>query len=135
VTAASPSSGRAVILLDHGSREPEANAQLDALAALLAARLPGRRVATAHLSLAAPTLAEAGAACVREGATEVVVVPCFLAPGRHVREDLPRLVEALRSAHPGVGFTLAAPLGAHPAVAEALADRAEAAIPSRTKRI
>ena len=52
----------AVILLDHGSREAEANAQLEALSALVAARLPGRRVACAHLSVAAPTLADAVAA-------------------------------------------------------------------------
>jgi len=67
---------------------------------------------------------ETAAACVREGAREVVVVPCFLAAGRHVREDLPRLVADLRRAHPGVAFKLAAPLGADPAVADALATRA-----------
>jgi precorrin-8X/cobalt-precorrin-8 methylmutase len=121
-------SPRAVILLDHGSREPDANAQLDALAALVAARLPGRRVATAHLSLAAPTLAEAAADCVRAGARELVVVPCLLAPGRHVREDLPRLCAELRAAHPQVSVLLAAPLGSDPRIADALAARAEAAI-------
>jgi sirohydrochlorin cobaltochelatase len=114
---------RAVILLDHGSREPEANAQLETLAALLATRIGGARVATAHLTLAAPTLAEAAAGCVRAGAREVVVLPCFLAPGRHVREDLPRLVSELRAAHPAATFALAEPLGAHPAVADALAER------------
>ena len=120
---------RAVILLDHGSREPEANAQLEALAALVAARLGGARVATAHLTLAPPTLAEAAAACVGDGAREIVVLPCFLAPGRHVREDLPRLAAALRAAHPGVEVTLAEPLGAHPAVADALAERASSTSP------
>lgn len=118
---------RAVILLDHGSREPDANAQLDALAALVAARLTGRRVAAAHLGLAPPSLAQAAADSVSAGAGEIVIVPCFLAAGRHVREDLPRLVEELRRAHPAVAFKLAAPLGVHPAVAEALADRAEQA--------
>ena len=118
---------RAVILLDHGSREPDANTQLDALALLLAARLPGRRVATAHLTLAAPSLAEAAADCSSTGAREIVVVPCFLAPGRHVQEDLPRLVAELRRRHPEVAFKLAAPLGAHPALADALAERAKEA--------
>jgi len=124
-------SARAVVLLDHGSREPAANAQLDALAALVAARLPGRRVAVAHMELATPTLAEAAARCVREGAREVVVAPCFLAPGRHVREDLPRLVAELERTHPGVAFKLAAPLGEHPGLADALAARAEEASRSR----
>lgn len=115
---------RAVILLDHGSREPEANAQLAALAALVAKRLPEQRLSCAHLSLAAPSLAEAAAACVRDGAREITVVPCFLAPGRHVREDLPRLLAALEASHPDVTFRLAEPLGADPGVAEALAERA-----------
>jgi sirohydrochlorin ferrochelatase len=119
---------RAVILLDHGSREPEANAQLDALAQLVAARMPERHIATAHLTLAAPTLAECAAACVRDGARELVVVPCFLAAGRHVREDLPRLVAELRVAHAHATFRLAAPLGAHPAIADALVERAEQAM-------
>jgi sirohydrochlorin cobaltochelatase len=130
VSAASAST-RAVVLLDHGSREPDANAQLDALAALVAARLPGRRVVAAHFELAAPSLAEAAARCVREGAREVVVAPCFLAAGRHVREDLPRLVAELERAHPGVAFRLAAPIGLHPGVADAIAERAEAATRER----
>jgi sirohydrochlorin cobaltochelatase len=120
-------SARAVILLDHGSREPEANAQLEAIARLVAARMPGRQIACAHLSLAAPTLAQAAGDCVAAGAREVTVVPCFIAAGRHVREDLPRLVAELRTAHPGVAFRLAAPLGAHPALADALAMRANEA--------
>jgi len=120
-------SARAVILLDHGSREGEANAQLEAIAQLVATRMPGRRIATAHLTLAAPALAESAAACVRDGAREVVVVPCFIAAGRHVREDLPRLLADLRAAHPEATFRLAAPLGAHPAIVEALVERAEQA--------
>jgi sirohydrochlorin cobaltochelatase len=124
VTPEGKGRARAVILLDHGSREAEANAQLESLAALLAARLPGRHVACAHLSLAAPTLGEAAAECIRAGAREITVVPCFLAAGRHVREDLPRLVAELRAAHPGVGFRVAAPLGSDPALADLLALRA-----------
>jgi sirohydrochlorin ferrochelatase len=115
---------RAVILLDHGSRESEANAQLAALAALVAARLPQRRVGLAHLSLASPSLADAARECVRAGARQVTILPCFLAAGRHVQEDLPRLVAELERAHPGVAFHLARPLGAHPSVADALAERA-----------
>jgi sirohydrochlorin cobaltochelatase len=114
---------RWVVLLDHGSREPEANAQLGALAVLLGERLAGRRIAVAHLGVAPPALADAVAECVREGAREVVVLPCFIAAGKHVREDLPRLAEEIARAHPGVSIRLAAPLGAHPAVADALAAR------------
>ena len=120
---AAPAAERAVVLLDHGSREPDANAQLAELAALVATRLPGRSVVIAHLGVAPPGLGDTVAECVRAGAREVVVLPCFLAPGKHVREDLPRLVAELRRAHPAVAFRLAAPLGVHPSVADALVDR------------
>ena len=131
MSAAGDDVARAVVLLDHGSREADANAQLDELAMLVAARLPGRRVVVAHLELAPPTLGDAAASCIRAGAREVVVAPCFLAPGRHVREDLPRLVAELGRAHPAVSFRLAQPIGAHPGVADALAKRAEEASGAR----
>ena len=45
----------------------------------------------------------------------------FLGMGRHAREDLPRLLAALRHAHPGVPITQAATIAEHPAVLDALA--------------
>jgi sirohydrochlorin ferrochelatase len=115
--------GRAVILVDHGSRERAANAQLAGIAAALARRLPGRRVRTAHLSIAPPDLPEAIAACVAEGAREIVVMPYFLAPGRHVRHDVPRLAREARSRHPGVRIKVSAPLGVHAGLVAAVAER------------
>jgi sirohydrochlorin cobaltochelatase len=114
---------RAVILVDHGSRERAANTQLAAIAAALARQLRGRRVATAHLSLAAPSLPAAIDACISEGAREIVVVPYFLAPGRHARYDVPRLARAARGRHPGVHIAVSAPLGVHAGLVAAVAER------------
>lgn len=114
---------RAVILVDHGSREPAANAQLAAVAAALSRRLRGRRVAVAHLSLVAPSLPAAIAACVAAGAREIVVVPYFLAPGRHARRDVPALARAARARHRGVRIRVSAPLGVHPGIVAATAER------------
>jgi sirohydrochlorin cobaltochelatase len=100
---------RAVILVDHGSRERAANAQLAAIAGALARRLRGRRVMTAHLSIATPGLPAAIDACVAEGAREIVVMPYFLALGRHAKHDVPRLARAARARHPGVRITVSAP--------------------------
>jgi sirohydrochlorin ferrochelatase len=77
----------------------------------------------AHLELAPPDLAAALARCVRRGARQVVVVPFFLAPGRHSAKDIPALAEAAAARHPGVSIRVAPPLGAHPALVEALLDR------------
>ncbi|MCA9509637.1 MAG: ferredoxin, partial [Myxococcales bacterium] len=65
----------AIVLIDHGSRRAEANAQLEALAREVRARRPDAHVATAHLEVVPPDLAHAVAACVAAGATRVVVHP------------------------------------------------------------
>jgi sirohydrochlorin ferrochelatase len=116
---------RALILVDHGSRREEASAFLDALAALVRARAPGMPVHIAHLEIAPPTIASAVRACAHDHAEEITVVPCFLAAGRHVLEDVPRLVEeAVRTHAPDVAWKIAEPLGAHPLIAELVCLRA-----------
>ena len=114
---------RAVILVDHGSRERAANAQLAAIATALARRLRGRRVATAHLGFAAPGLPAAIESCVAEGAREIVVMPYFLAPGRHAMRDVPRLAREARARHPVVRIGVSAPLGVHAGLVAAVAER------------
>jgi sirohydrochlorin ferrochelatase len=126
---------RAVILVDHGSRERAANAQLSSIARALGRRLRGRRVTTAHLSIAAPSLPAAIDACIEAGAQEIVVVPYFLAPGRHARRDVPRLARASRARHPGVRIRVAAPLGVHAGLVAAVGQRVrEAERATRPKR-
>lgn len=118
----------AVLLVDHGSRRAEANELLDEVAALVRQRLgAGSVVEPAHMEIAEPTIARAFARCVEQGATRVVVHPFMLAPGRHVTEDLPRLVAEAAAAHDGVTFAMAAPLGSHAGVIDAVVDRCQAA--------
>lgn len=115
-------SPRAVVLVDHGSREAAANAQLARVAKALGRRLGGVPVEIAHLSLARPSIEDAVRACAERGAREVVVVPYFLGPGRHATRDVPRLAGAAAAKH-RLGLRLAEPLGAHPGLIDALAAR------------
>ena len=126
---------RAVVLVDHGSREAAANRQLSAVAAALARRLPGRRVETAHLSIAPPSVPDAIAACVAAGVREIVVMPYFLGPGRHASHDVPRLAREARARHPGVRIRVAAALGVHAGVVATVVARVrETARPRRATR-
>ena len=61
------SSEPAILLVDHGSRRPEANEQLESIAQLLRDRDPERIVRVAHMEIASPTIAEGIAACVLQG--------------------------------------------------------------------
>ena len=117
---------RAIVLVDHGSRVAEANALLDRVAERLRERVPERIVRTAHMELAEPSLDQAIDACVAAGAEEIVVHPYFLAPGRHSREDIPRLAAKAAERHPDIRVSVSEPLGVHPGLVDAVLERVSA---------
>jgi sirohydrochlorin cobaltochelatase len=81
----------AVVLVAHGSRSRAANQAHLELAAALDGRVDAV-VVGAFMELAEPSIADAIDRVVDAGAAEVAVVPYFLHPGRHQRDDIPRLV-------------------------------------------
>ena len=96
---------RALLLIAHGSRRPEANADLDYLAEAMRARNEYEIIRTAYLELTPPTIVEGGTSCAEAGADRVVMLPllpvarrpcprrfdrgprriALEVPGRHVR--------------------------------------------------
>ncbi len=118
---------RALLLVDHGSRRPEANAVLEGVAELVRARRPDWIVQVAHMELASPSVVEGLDVCVQAGATEVVVHPYFLGPGSHASGDVPKLARDAAARHPGVRVRVSEPLGVHPGLVDALLDRVDAA--------
>ena len=82
---------RVLLLVDHGSRHPEANQNLAEAAEQIRGRVGAPPVYYAHMELAPPSIEDAFASCQRDGATQVSVFPWFLSHGRHVREDIPNL--------------------------------------------
>lgn len=111
-----------VVVVDHGSRRPEANRWHEEFVR----GFPGEAYAAvepAHMEIAEPSIASAFAACVAAGATTVVVVPYFLWPGSHWSEDIPALAAEAARAHPGIPYLVAAPLGPHPSLARIVEER------------
>jgi sirohydrochlorin ferrochelatase len=104
----------AIVMIAHGSRRPEANAELVALARLVAERLPAATVAPAFLELAEPTIPAAVRSCIDAGAERVLMFPFFLSAGMHVTRDLEDFRRQFADDFPRVRFVLARPLGAHP---------------------
>ena len=116
---------KAILLVDHGSQRQAANDMLQEIAALVRQLQSQYHVEIAHMELAEPTIEQGFAACVATGATEVVVHPYMLAPGRHSTEDIPRLAAAAAKNHPGVKFGVSSPLGIHPLMAEMILARVQ----------
>jgi sirohydrochlorin ferrochelatase len=124
----------AVLLMAHGSREPEANADTFHIVTALRRRGPYFLVEASFLELAEPTIEQAAEECVRRGARRVLLLPYFLSAGVHVRRDLTAIRVRLAERFPAVDFRLGEPLGRHPLLLEVVAERAREATtdPSNT---
>ena len=114
---------RAILLVDHGSRRPEANALLEDVANQLRKRAAESIVEVAHLEIAEPGIAEGIETCVEKGVTHIIVHPFFLGPGRHTSEDIPAQVERAAKRHPDIPIRISEPLGSHAALIDVILDR------------
>ena len=119
------------IVFGHGSRVESANEAVRAVAEKMA-RDGGHVVEPAFLELGAPDLAGAVEKLAGRGVRRIVVIPYFLTLGTHLRRDLPALVNEAGARHKDLDITITAPLDGHPALVQALLDRAEAAIAGGT---
>src|SRR5260221_2641244 len=104
----------ALLIIAHGSRSADANADARHLADELTHRGPYPIAVAAFLELAEPDIDAAAALCVERGANRVILVPHFLSAGTHVCRDLAAATKRLAERHAGVEFRLAPPLGRHP---------------------
>jgi sirohydrochlorin ferrochelatase len=117
----------ALLLIAHGSRHAEANADLEHVAGEMRRRVPHAIVERSFLELAEPTGDQGAARCVEQGAERVILLPYFLSAGVHVRRDLAALCERLSRRYPDVAFRLAEPIGRHPLLLDIVAERARLA--------
>ncbi|MET0542678.1 MAG: CbiX/SirB N-terminal domain-containing protein [Variovorax sp.] len=112
---------RGIVLFAHGSRDARWREPVEAVARRISEREPDVLVRCAYLELVEPDLPAAVAQLVSLGATHVRVVPMFLGIGKHLREDLPKLMAQSAATHAGIAITLQKAIGEEPAVIDLLA--------------
>lgn len=102
----------ALLIIAHGSRKQSSNDEVAQLAQRTA-QLPSDFELISHgfLELTTPNVPDAIQALVEQGATNIVVMPYFLAAGYHVQEDLPALLEEAKQRHPDIKISRVAHIG------------------------
>jgi len=115
---------KGLIVFAHGSSVPAANDVVRAVANKIRLRSGYDRVEAAFLEGGEPDLPHAVRSLVESGMRQIVVVPYFLTPGLHLTRDLPGIVAELRSIYQGVTIEVTESLDGHPALLEAVLDRA-----------
>ena len=110
-----------IVLFAHGARDPEWARPFEAIRDAIRKQRPEYPIALAFLEMMSPTLEEAIASLAAEGASAITVFPLFMAQGGHLKHDLPRILEAIRSSYPHVPIALEPAIGDVPAIREAIA--------------
>lgn len=110
-----------VIVFAHGSRDPLWRLPVESVAQQIVHADPAVGVQCAYLELCEPDIATAAARLMEGGATQIRVLPLFFGMGKHAREDLPVLLQTLRTSHPEVRFEQLATAGEDPRLTALLA--------------
>jgi sirohydrochlorin cobaltochelatase len=96
---------QSVLLMAHGSRDPEARAEYRRVHAALIDRLAPQPIVFSVLEFPGddglPSIEDGWRQCLAAGARRIVALPFFLFPAGHVREDLP---DELRRARERAGW-------------------------------
>jgi sirohydrochlorin cobaltochelatase len=112
---------RGLVLFAHGARDPEWARPFEAIRDRVRAQRPEYPIALAYLEHMTPTLDEAIEQLAGEGASSVTVFPLLMAQGGHLKSDIPRILEALRAAHPNLPIALESAIGDVPELLDAIA--------------
>lgn len=112
------------VVFAHGSSVESANEAVRAVTAQFRERGGFEFVEAAFLEAGRPDLRGAVELLRLRGVESVVVIPYFLTLGLHLQRDLPRLIKEAEAALPGIRIEVTAPLDGHPAMIDALLDRA-----------
>jgi precorrin-8X/cobalt-precorrin-8 methylmutase len=126
-----------IVVAGHGSRDPDAVREFEALVALVRARASDHVVSHGYLEFSSPTIAEAVAQNLAAGARQVAVVPGVLLAARHAKNDMPAELQALAREHTAIDFHFGAPLNLHPKLLQLAQERiveAEATSPHTVRR-
>ena len=103
-----------LVLLAHGSRNPNWREPFEALLADLRRGAGQDCVHLAYMQLASPSLTDVVEDVTRRGARIIRVLPLLMSAGNHAYEDIPTEVAALREKHPAATIEILPPIGTHP---------------------
>lgn len=116
-----------LLIVGHGSRDPSANVEFEALVAAYRVARPDIEVAHGYVELARPSLSTA-LGNLAQRTNSVVVLPLFLFAAGHVKNDIPLALSQARQDFPTARFTVANALGVHPTLVELAFERARTAL-------
>jgi precorrin-8X/cobalt-precorrin-8 methylmutase len=113
----------AIVLLGHGSQNPDSHAEFIQLCELVQRAEPEREVLYAYLQLRQPDLASVLTKLSEGRLAEVIIIPVFLFAGNHIQEDIPAVIGDLSKRFPAFTIKMGRHLGPDMAIAKLVNER------------
>ena len=110
-----------IVLFAHGARDPQWAKPFEAIRDRIRTARPECPIEVAYLEIMSPTLEQSIDALLEKGASAITVFPVFMAQGGHLKQDLPRILGAIRESHPHVPIALETAVGEVPELLDAIA--------------
>ncbi len=109
---------RPVLMVGHGTRDKEGKKSLLDFAATYQSLDPSRPVIPCFLELTAPTIQEGIDECVKQGYTDISVLPILLFAARHNKFDVTNELDRARAKYPQIKFHYGRHFGITPGIVE-----------------
>ena len=116
---------KAVLLISHGSQFSATEREVKGFIDRLKQQSPVTIIEYAFLEISYPSIPEGIDICVEQGATEIIILLNFLNAGKHVVEDIPRILNEARNKHSNVTFMITQPIGKHDKIVKLFLDMIE----------
>ncbi len=112
-----------VMICGHGSRDPDALAEFELLAAGLKAKLPATEIESGYLEFARPMIRDGFNALAKHGVDRILALPAMLFAASHVKNDLPSEVNSFAADNPGIEMRFGRELSIEPKLLKAASER------------
>ena len=117
---------KALLLAAHGSRKKVSNIEIHQLANNISLKSEIFDIVEAcFLEIALPSIPDGIQSCIEKDASEILIMPYFLAAGMHVIVDIPAIVDKEKLKHKGVIIKSLPYFGSSPVIVDILRTLAE----------
>ncbi|MCC3646382.1 MAG: sirohydrochlorin chelatase [Bacillota bacterium] len=113
---------KAVLYIGHGTRSIKGAAEANLFIESVMKKVDAPIQKLCFLELTEPYIKEGFEHCVREGATEIVIVPLFLLAAGHIKQDIPEELAPLIEKYHGIIVKMVDPFGVQDTILDAITE-------------
>ncbi|MBZ4682781.1 MAG: sirohydrochlorin ferrochelatase [Fusobacteriaceae bacterium] len=115
---------KGILIIGHGSRIKEGNLAFEELVNDFS-KNSELKVYGAHMAHATPSIEDSVYEMIKDGITDIIILPYFLYGGKHIKENIPNRLKVIQEENPNITFTIESTLANDPLIIQALLNKAK----------